>query len=801
MTNRFVNTASTPGGDGTTNGTAGANRAFASLAEALDSLPATLTDAYTITCSGATADTTTVNQAHWDFDTSATNFLTIVGDNTTGKYNPNAYHIEVTNQHGIYNSQASHVRIQKVQVQVTANTSTGDNYNCFRLATANNNTTNIDHRFEKCIAKMVVTGTDNVYGFDDSDPVTFTGTCKRINCLAYGGGFAGFQSDGSSWATSNLYNYNCTAYGNEFNFIDVQICKNCLATANTTGDGFDFAFTGSSGHNNNASGDTSAVGTSSRISQTFSFVNAGAGDFHLQSGDTGAKGFGATDPGSGLYSDDIDGDTRNAPWDIGIDQVATPAIITHWYGQQRSNINTPGTYSSRARLQNRFWFSPQDTTFTPPTVDTYNQLPQPSGVRDSATRFTNRAILASMAFWRGQNDPGLPQPIPDTYQPPFQTPAHWDSVERRKNRALFASYLNWGGGGDTIALPAQHTYTQPIAISPRFELRQYNRNMRVLQGLLWNEDTSQSAPLAVQPDTYIQPIQGVYNIRRVGQLYTATARRASGLGWNFPQDASLAPPSPDTFIQPIQGLYSLGGLNKQLAQRARIHANLLWQRARNESVFAVQPHTYVQPIPGVGVLEQLRRQQYATALRANNRLWENYPFLSVPPPTLPPTNVTLTANVGSLLLTWNAVVGALSYNVYRGLITGQEQYFATVDVTTFLDTDVVRGTTYFYYVTAVIILESLPSNEVYGVPLAGTSLEGQVTGISREREKQEWYTCDRCGFHYPRNRMVNQNGLNLCRGSMTNNCYDLPGHSAAERQLDVPYEQRPEPLPNEDVDL
>ena len=57
MTDRYVDTASTAGGDGTTEALTGSTRAFATLLEAVNSLPSTLTDAYTIYCKGAAADT------------------------------------------------------------------------------------------------------------------------------------------------------------------------------------------------------------------------------------------------------------------------------------------------------------------------------------------------------------------------------------------------------------------------------------------------------------------------------------------------------------------------------------------------------------------------------------------------------------------------------------------------------------------------------------------------------------------------------------------------------------------------
>lgn len=59
MITRYVNTASTPGGNGTTNATTGANRAYASAPEAEAAEQTTQTDDYSFFCCGATADTRT----------------------------------------------------------------------------------------------------------------------------------------------------------------------------------------------------------------------------------------------------------------------------------------------------------------------------------------------------------------------------------------------------------------------------------------------------------------------------------------------------------------------------------------------------------------------------------------------------------------------------------------------------------------------------------------------------------------------------------------------------------------------
>lgn len=122
-------------------------------------------------------------------------------------------------------------------------------------------------------------------------------------------------------ASANLFCYNCTAIGagagrGFWCASGTMTGKNCLADNNTT----DFVNSGTFTGNNNASGDGTALGTSPRTSQTFTF--ASGTDFHLASGDTGALDYGADLSGDGSFpfSDDFDGVTRSGTWDIGADE-------------------------------------------------------------------------------------------------------------------------------------------------------------------------------------------------------------------------------------------------------------------------------------------------------------------------------------------------------------------------------------------------------------------------------------------------------------------------------------------------
>ncbi|HEV2468877.1 MAG TPA: hypothetical protein VGS78_06760 [Candidatus Sulfotelmatobacter sp.] len=65
-------------------------------------------------------------------------------------------------------------------------------------------------------------------------------------------------------------------------------------------------------------------------------------------------------------------------------------------------------------------------------------------------------------------------------------------------------------------------------------------------------------------------------------------------------------------------------------------------------------------------------------------------------------------------LSWNDTTPGVTFNVYRGTSQGNETLYATGQPSaTFADTAVVGGTTYWYYVTAVLSGdESAGSNEV-----------------------------------------------------------------------------------------
>ena len=106
------------------------------------------------------------------------------------------------------------------------------------------------------------------------------------------------------------------------------------------------------------------------------------------------------------------------------------------------------------------------------------------------------------------------------------------------------------------------------------------------------------------------------------------------------------------------------------------------------------------------------------------------PSAASPPP--PPGGVSATPGDRQSNIRWSASTGATSYNLYRGLSSGGQgptPYRAGLTTTSFTDTGLTNGTTYFYRLAAVNAAgESVRSNEVSARPSAATSGNISVSG-------------------------------------------------------------------------
>jgi hypothetical protein len=100
-----------------------------------------------------------------------------------------------------------------------------------------------------------------------------------------------------------------------------------------------------------------------------------------------------------------------------------------------------------------------------------------------------------------------------------------------------------------------------------------------------------------------------------------------------------------------------------------------------------------------------------------------YEFVSASVPPAP-TGLTASASTGQVALSWTASSGAASYNIYRGTSSGGETEIATgVPTTSYVDTGLSAGTTYYYEVIAVnSVGESAFSNEASATTPALTNI-------------------------------------------------------------------------------
>lgn len=312
MATRYVNRASTAGGNGTTNATSGANRAYASLAEWEAARQASLTEVEEVICEGSAADASCTIDG---WTTSASYYILIrtTQANRHTETGGTGYLISVaTYENGLTISE-DFVRVEGIAFV------NGGVANRFMYL---NNASTLDVRIDACH----FSGGLNYPQLDIGS--MSGGTVVVRNCVFDVGSTSGRGVRvSSSGGTAYLYNntYVTSLAGNGYydaayvrTGTSTVVARNCIAVSTGVPTNWScFSGTFDSSSSNNVSSDGTAPGSSSKTGVVPSFVSST--NFDLQSSDTVARDSGADLSGVANFpfAVDILGNARSGTWDIG----------------------------------------------------------------------------------------------------------------------------------------------------------------------------------------------------------------------------------------------------------------------------------------------------------------------------------------------------------------------------------------------------------------------------------------------------------------------------------------------------
>ena len=267
-----------------------------------------------VRASSGTADTATVQLIGWT--TGAANYILIEaasGDEAvkTG-WDATRYRLEVTDAIA-FGTRADYTRVDGLQIRYIYSASAQNTIDLTALTASAN-----DVRFSNCRIRGATTGEVNF---------AVTGSSTAIvtfwNCI-----FENSTADGLRLSVDTADFYNCIVYGMAYDAIEEDAgtitVKNSAVFNN--GDDFQDVTTVDYCASDDNDGTNNVAETGGGASWTGDFNDAANGDFTLLTG-SGLKNAGVDDPGSGLYSTDMDGDAYTSTWSVGVDEFV-PGSVT-----------------------------------------------------------------------------------------------------------------------------------------------------------------------------------------------------------------------------------------------------------------------------------------------------------------------------------------------------------------------------------------------------------------------------------------------------------------------------------------
>ena len=280
---RYVNTNSTAGGDGTTNATVGANRAYESLSAWNTAEAQALSEPATVICSGG-LDSSTLLMSGWT--TSAANFIliTTTDDRHDGVFDSGKYYRDVGDSVTTpFDMRENYCRIVGLQFQRDVKVPSAGTFSCIKVRTVSSG----DIRFEENIFKSIapetaglstaveITDASNTYSFKNNICFDFIGT----------GDAPVFPTVNVSLDVYNNTFVNCT--------VGVKSLSNTLCVNNVFQDcTTDISGTANAGNNYNLTDNVSIPGANSVANSTLTFEDKAGDNFALAASDTDAIGSG-----------------------------------------------------------------------------------------------------------------------------------------------------------------------------------------------------------------------------------------------------------------------------------------------------------------------------------------------------------------------------------------------------------------------------------------------------------------------------------------------------------------------------
>lgn len=265
------------------------------------------------------------------YTTSSSYYINITSPSSerhAGVWSTSKYRLVCSNSYGgALTLQENYVKVTYLQIH-NSNADRPAGINCPTTLTDNANLITIAYNLIK------VSPSGNQYGYK-SAPIRTVGDyidTRIYNNILYDGRSGNDDSYGiniSSFGSSNLiYNNtiaNCETgvYSDNNNTVTLKnnIFTSCdVPATGTYAAGTDYNVTD---HDSMHYTVTGGGNSHDHTSHTFTFTDSDNDNYHLGSTDTGAIDLGVSDPGSGLFSDDIDGESRSGSWDCGADEYVS----------------------------------------------------------------------------------------------------------------------------------------------------------------------------------------------------------------------------------------------------------------------------------------------------------------------------------------------------------------------------------------------------------------------------------------------------------------------------------------------